>query len=72
LSHFRDACRNFISIWKIKHESGHWLEIEAAKVTPNRADSSAINASGIVVSNMVATSHTELDSESNGKTNSGS
>ncbi|ESW17895.1 hypothetical protein PHAVU_007G277200 [Phaseolus vulgaris] len=69
-SRLMDACRNFISIWKIKHESGHWLEIEAAKVTPNRADSSAINASGIVVSNMVATSHTELDSESNGKTNS--
>ena len=71
LLHFRDGCRNFISLWKRKHESGQWLEIEAAEVTPNRAGTCAINASGIVISNMVTTSHAELDSESNGKTNSG-
>lgn len=67
LLHFRDGCRNFISVWKRKHESGQWLEIEATEVTTNRADTCAINASGIVIS----ASHTELDSESNGKTNSG-
>lgn len=50
-----------MSLWKIKHESGLWLEIEASEVTPNRADFSTIN-----------TSHTEMDSESNGgKTSSG-
>ncbi|KAL2991596.1 hypothetical protein AAZX31_10G004100 [Glycine max] len=65
-----DACRNFISLWKRKHESGQWLEIEPAEVTPNRADFSAINASGVTLSNVVTTSHTEMDSESNGKTNS--
>ncbi|RDX88343.1 COP1-interacting protein 7, partial [Mucuna pruriens] len=69
-SRLMDACRNFVSLWKRKHESGQWLEIEATEVTPNRADSSAINASGIILSNMVTASHTELDSESNGKTNS--
>ncbi|KAJ1431529.1 hypothetical protein SESBI_07060 [Sesbania bispinosa] len=51
-SRLRDACRRLTSLWKRKHESGQWLEIEAAEVTPNRADFS------------------ELDSESNGKTNS--
>ncbi|WVY96328.1 hypothetical protein V8G54_028479 [Vigna mungo] len=65
-SRLMDGCRNFISLWKRKHESGQWLEIEATDVTTNRADTCAINASGIVIS----TSHTELDSESNGKTNS--
>ncbi|KAK7393713.1 hypothetical protein VNO78_22277 [Psophocarpus tetragonolobus] len=69
-SRLMDACRNFISLWKRKHENGQWFEIEPAKVTPNRADFSAINASGIILSDMVTTSHTELDSESNGKTNS--
>ncbi|KAL3030995.1 hypothetical protein AAZX31_02G004400 [Glycine max] len=70
-SRLMDACRNFISLWKRKHESGQWLEIETAEVTPNHADFSAINASGIIFSNMVTTSHTKLDLESNGKTNSG-
>ncbi|XP_014514245.1 COP1-interacting protein 7 isoform X1 [Vigna radiata var. radiata] len=65
-SRLMDGCRNFISVWKRKHESGQWLEIEATEVTTNRADTCAINASGIVIS----ASHTELDSESNGKTNS--
>ncbi|XP_045809122.1 COP1-interacting protein 7-like isoform X2 [Trifolium pratense] len=74
-SRLMDACRNFMSLWKRKHESGLWLEIEASEATwtPNHADFSAINGSGIVLSNnMVNTSHTEMDSESNGgKTNSG-
>lgn len=54
-----------MSLWKRKHESGQWLEIEAAEVTPNRADFSAINTPGVVFPD------TELGSESNGKTNSG-
>ncbi|GAU25215.1 hypothetical protein TSUD_17270 [Trifolium subterraneum] len=70
-SRLMDACRNFMSLWKRKHESGLWLEIEASEVTrtPNHADFSAINGSGIVLSNNMVT---EMDSESNGgKTNSG-
>jgi hypothetical protein len=64
-----------MSLWKIKHESGLWLEIEPSEATwtPNHGDFSSINGSGIVLSNnMVNTSHTEMDSESiGGKTNSG-
>jgi len=62
-----------MSLWKRKHESGLWLEIEASEVTPNNVDFSAINTPGTVLSdNMVSTSHTEMDSENNGrKTNSG-
>jgi len=57
-----------MSLWKRKHESGLWLEIEASEVTPNRADFSEINTSGILLSdNMVSTYHTEMDSESNGR-----
>ncbi|WJX17152.1 hypothetical protein P8452_07094 [Trifolium repens] len=74
-SRLKDACRNFMSLWKRKHESGLWLEIEASEATwtPNHGDFSSINGSGIVLSNnMVNTSHTEMDSESiGGKTNSG-
>ena len=60
-----------MALWKRKHESGQWLEIEAAEVIPNHVDFSAINASGIILSNMATTSQTELESGSNGKTNSG-
>ncbi|XP_061361308.1 COP1-interacting protein 7-like [Gastrolobium bilobum] len=69
-SRLMDACRKCMSLWKRKHESGQWLEIETAEVTPNCADFSAINASGIILSNIATTSHTELDTESNGKANS--
>ncbi|TKY53756.1 hypothetical protein E2542_SST25298 [Spatholobus suberectus] len=69
-SRLMDACKKFMSLWKRKHESGQWLEIEAAEVTPNRADFSAINASGIIFSDKITTPCTELESESNGKTNS--
>ncbi|CAL5208017.1 unnamed protein product [Lathyrus oleraceus] len=72
-SRLMDACRKFTSLWKIKHENGLLLEIEASEVNPNRVDFSAIKTSGLVVSdNAVNASNTDIGSESNGgKTNSG-
>ncbi|KAL1330291.1 hypothetical protein HN51_047521 [Arachis hypogaea] len=69
-SRLMDACRRFKGLWKRKHESGQWLEIEAGEVTPNRTDFFATNASSIILSNTATKSHTELESGSNGKTNS--
>lgn len=37
--HCRDACVEFTELWKKKHETGHWLEIEAMS---SRADFSAM------------------------------
>ncbi|XP_058753476.1 COP1-interacting protein 7-like [Vicia villosa] len=72
-SRLMDACRKFTSLWRRKHENGLLLEIEVSEVTPNGADFSAINTSGIVLSdNTVNAVPTDIGSESNGgKTNSG-
>ncbi|GAB2210187.1 hypothetical protein Droror1_Dr00015447 [Drosera rotundifolia] len=40
----KEACSRFIHLWKAKHESGQWLEIEAAEAF------SPINVSGIKLS----------------------
>ncbi|QCE07603.1 hypothetical protein DEO72_LG9g2623 [Vigna unguiculata] len=69
-SRMKDACTKFRDLWRRKHETGQWLEIEAAETMSNRSDFSALNASGIMLPNMVSASHTELDSESNGKASS--
>lgn len=42
----------FRELWKRKHESGQWLEIEAEAMS-NQSDFSALNASGIILSSMV-------------------
>lgn len=60
-----------MDLWKQKHESGQWLEIEASESVPNRLFSSPVNTSGIVLSSMTAASPTELDSANNGKVNAG-
>ncbi|XP_007035156.2 PREDICTED: uncharacterized protein LOC18603243 isoform X1 [Theobroma cacao] len=52
-SRLRDACVKFTELWKRKHETGQWLEIEAAEAMSSRSDFSAMNASGIVLSNMI-------------------
>ncbi|XWS13872.1 hypothetical protein CRYUN_Cryun36dG0076100 [Craigia yunnanensis] len=52
-SRLRDACVKFTELWKRKHESGQWLEIEAAEAMSSQSDFSAMNASGIVFSNMI-------------------
>ncbi|XVF62835.1 hypothetical protein PTKIN_Ptkin09bG0040500 [Pterospermum kingtungense] len=52
-SRLRDACVKFTELWKRKHESGQWLEIEAAEAMSSRSDFAAMNTSGIVFSDMI-------------------
>ena len=47
----RDACLRFMDLWKRKHETGQWVEIEAAEAS--RSDFAAMNASGIVLSSAI-------------------
>ena len=47
----RDACLKFMDLWKKKHETGQWVEIEAADVMASQANISAANDSGIVFAN---------------------
>ncbi|KAK7278424.1 hypothetical protein RJT34_23452 [Clitoria ternatea] len=69
-SRLKDACTKFRDLWKRKHETGQWLEIDAAEMMSNRSDFSALNGSGILLPNMASAAHNELDSESNGKASS--
>ncbi|TKY51912.1 hypothetical protein E2542_SST23432 [Spatholobus suberectus] len=69
-SRMKDACTKFRDLWRRKHETGQWLEIEAAETMSNRSDFSPLNVSGIILPNIASASHTELDSESNGKASS--
>ncbi|PON94790.1 COP1-interacting protein-like protein [Trema orientale] len=79
ISPLMDACKRFKELWKKKHETGQWLEIEAAEAISGRSDFSAMNASGIMLSSVANNhkelreawpeSHAELASESNGKSN---
>jgi len=48
----RDACVRFMELWKKKHENGQWVEIEAAEAMANQLDIAAMNASGILLSNI--------------------
>ncbi|KAK8571916.1 hypothetical protein V6N13_047544 [Hibiscus sabdariffa] len=41
-SRLRDACVKFSELWKRKHESGQWLEIEATEAMVSRSDISAV------------------------------
>ncbi|XP_073123557.1 uncharacterized protein [Henckelia pumila] len=65
-----EACSRFINLWKSKHETGQWLELEASEVLSTRSEFSAMNASGIFLSGTTdkhdETNH-ELATESNGK-----
>lgn len=40
-----------MDLWKKKHETGQWVEIEAAEVMASQANISAANDSGIVFAN---------------------
>ncbi|XP_056168859.1 COP1-interacting protein 7 [Syzygium oleosum] len=51
-SRLMDACTKFIELWKRKHESGQWLEIEAAEALSSQSDFAAMSASGIVLSDV--------------------
>ncbi|CAN6874600.1 unnamed protein product [Brassica oleracea] len=50
-SRLMDACLKFMDLWKKKHETGQWVEIEAAEVMASQANISAANDSGIVFAN---------------------
>ncbi|KAL6189443.1 hypothetical protein ACLB2K_040832 [Fragaria x ananassa] len=67
-SRLMDACRRYKELWKRKHETGQWLEIEAAEAMSNRGDFSTMNASGIVLSGM--TNKPNEMAENNGKVTS--
>ncbi|WCJ24068.1 COP1-interacting protein-related [Euphorbia peplus] len=42
-SRLLDACKRFKDLWKRKHETGQWVEIEAAEAIANRSDFSLMN-----------------------------
>lgn len=44
-----DACKKFMDLWKRKHETGQWLEIETAEAMSSRSEFSAMDASGIML-----------------------
>ena len=66
-----------MDLWKSKHETGQWVDIEAAEAMSSRSDFSSLNPSGITLSNMAnkqkefreawPESLSELASENNGK-----
>lgn len=45
---YRDACKKFLDLWKAKHESGQWVEVEATEAMSCRSDMPSTNAAGIV------------------------
>ncbi|KDP40353.1 hypothetical protein JCGZ_02351 [Jatropha curcas] len=65
-SRLMDACVRFMDLWKRKHETGQWVEIEAGEATSSRSDFSAMNASGIVLSSAISKQWPETP-DSNGK-----
>ncbi|XP_072955576.1 COP1-interacting protein 7-like [Typha angustifolia] len=70
-----EACLQFMELWKKKHETGQWLEVEAVEAMSSRSEFASFNASGIVLSgdtmkqNMEAwpVSTGDATTESNGK-----
>ncbi|CAH8278527.1 unnamed protein product [Arabidopsis lyrata] len=46
-----DACLKFVDLWKKKHETGQWVEIEATEVIATHPNISAMNDSGIMFAN---------------------
>ncbi|KAI4365368.1 hypothetical protein MLD38_021357 [Melastoma candidum] len=52
-----DACKIYLDLWKKKHESGQWLEIEAAEAASVQLDIMAMNASGTDASNRHLSTH---------------
>ncbi|KAK2999802.1 hypothetical protein RJ639_024129 [Escallonia herrerae] len=69
-SRLMNACNRFMELWKVKHESGQWLEIEEAEAMSNKLEFSTMTASGIMLSN-AANKQNELTNdlafETNGK-----
>lgn len=62
-----------MDLWKSKHETGQWLDIEESEALSTQPDFSAMKASGIVLagtSNKQEESNHELASEHIGKSGS--
>ncbi|KAK1395351.1 COP1-interacting protein-related [Heracleum sosnowskyi] len=51
-SRLLDACLRFMDLWKGKHESGQWLEIEAAETVSSKSEFLTMHASGIMLSSI--------------------
>ncbi|KAL1561716.1 COP1-interacting protein 7-like isoform X3 [Salvia divinorum] len=68
-----EACSRFVDLWKCKHETGQWLDIEASEALSPQPNFSTFKASGIVLSspcNNQDDSNHELASEHIGKSGS--
>lgn len=51
LSHLnREASSRYMQLWEGKHESGQWIEIEAAEALSYRSEFPPMNTSGIIFS----------------------
>ncbi|CAN0904725.1 COP1-interacting protein 7 [Linum grandiflorum] len=50
-SRMRDACLKFKDLWKRKHETGQWVEIETAEAMNSQPEFSLVNSSGIILAN---------------------
>ncbi|ESQ44717.1 hypothetical protein EUTSA_v10003134mg [Eutrema salsugineum] len=50
-SRLMDACLKYKDLWKKKHETGQWVEIEATEVMATQPNISAMNDSGIMFAN---------------------
>ncbi|XP_008802181.2 COP1-interacting protein 7 [Phoenix dactylifera] len=49
-SRLMEACLRFMELWKRKHETGQWVEVEAAEAMSVRSEFSSLNVSGIILS----------------------
>ncbi|XP_010906787.1 uncharacterized protein [Elaeis guineensis] len=49
-SRLMEACLRFMELWKRKHETGQWVEVEVAEAMSVRSEFSSLNASGIILS----------------------
>lgn len=48
-SRLMDACVRFMELWKRKHETGQWFDMEATDAMSSRSEFSPMNASGIML-----------------------
>ncbi|THU54876.1 hypothetical protein C4D60_Mb11t00670 [Musa balbisiana] len=67
-SRLKKACFQFMELWKKKHETGQWLEVEAAVAMSTRSEFSSLNASGIIFAAdyMIQKDHVDAQSISGG------
>ncbi|KAH0451695.1 hypothetical protein IEQ34_018994 [Dendrobium chrysotoxum] len=49
-SRLREACSRYMLLWEGKHDSGQWIEVEAAEALSYRSEFPPLNSAGIVFS----------------------